>query len=107
MRFPLIILGAVGLTAAGLYGCAKAPGRPVPSEMPIVPSEISDFSTLYEAELLRLSRPRRKWRSCDRSRQSRVPGDCRRCHPASGDGEWNFWNLNACFCAERRRHAYR
>ncbi len=48
MRFPLIILGAVGLTAAGLYGCAKAPGRPVPSQTPIVPSEISDFSTLYE-----------------------------------------------------------
>src|ERR1700684_2945374 len=48
MRFVLIILGAVGLTAAGLYGCAKAPGRPVPGEMPVVPGEILDFSTLYE-----------------------------------------------------------
>jgi cytochrome c oxidase cbb3-type subunit 3 len=48
MRFPLIILGAVGLTAVGLCGCAEAPGRPVPSQTPVVPSEISDFSTLYE-----------------------------------------------------------
>lgn len=47
MRFPLIFLGAVGLTAAGLYGCAKAPGRPVPGEMPVVLSKISDFSILY------------------------------------------------------------
>jgi mono/diheme cytochrome c family protein len=48
MRFLLLILGAVGLFAFGLYGCSKAPGRPVPGEMPVVPSEISDFSTLYE-----------------------------------------------------------
>ena len=47
MRFRLLILGAVGLSAAGLCGCANAPGRPVPGEMPIVPSEISDFNTLY------------------------------------------------------------
>ena len=30
-----------------LCGCANAPGRPVPSDMPIVPSEISDFNALY------------------------------------------------------------
>src|SRR5712672_2967983 len=48
MRFLLIILGTVGVSALGLCGCAKAPGRPGPGEMPVVPGEISDFSTLYE-----------------------------------------------------------
>jgi len=48
MRFLLLNLGAVGLFAFGLCGCSKAPGRPVPGEMPVVPGEISDFSTLYE-----------------------------------------------------------
>src|SRR5258706_13422113 len=48
MRFLLVILGAVSLLALGLYGCSKAPGRPGPGEMPVVPGEISDFSTLYE-----------------------------------------------------------
>jgi cytochrome c oxidase cbb3-type subunit 3 len=48
MRFRLLILGALGLSAFGSYGCANAPGRPGPGEMPIVPGEISDFSTLYE-----------------------------------------------------------
>ena len=48
MRFRLLILGAIGLSAFGLYGCANAPGRPGPGEMPVVPGEISDFSTLYE-----------------------------------------------------------
>lgn len=43
-----LIIGAVGLSALGLCGCASFPGRPSPDEMPIVPSEISDFSTLYE-----------------------------------------------------------
>src|SRR5260370_23926857 len=48
MRFLLVILGAVSLSALGLCGCSKAPGRPGPGEMPVVPGEISDFSTLYE-----------------------------------------------------------
>jgi cytochrome c oxidase cbb3-type subunit 3 len=48
MRFPLVFLGAVSFTALGLYGCSKAPGRPVPGEMPAIPGEISDFSTLYQ-----------------------------------------------------------
>jgi cytochrome c oxidase cbb3-type subunit 3 len=48
MRFRLLILGALGLSAFGLYGCANAPGRPRPGEMPVVPGEISDFSTLYK-----------------------------------------------------------
>jgi len=47
MRFLLLILGAAGLFALGLYGCSNAPGRPVAGEMPIVPNEISDFNTLY------------------------------------------------------------
>jgi cytochrome c oxidase cbb3-type subunit 3 len=48
MRFLLLIIGAVGLYALGLSGCANAPGRPAPGEMPVVPNEISDFSTLYQ-----------------------------------------------------------
>jgi cytochrome c oxidase cbb3-type subunit 3 len=48
MRFFLIILGTVGVSALGLCGCSNAPGRPGPGEMPVVPGEISDFSTLYE-----------------------------------------------------------
>jgi cytochrome c oxidase cbb3-type subunit III len=48
MRTRLFILGAVGFSALGLCGCANAPGRPVPGEMPIVPSEISDFGILFE-----------------------------------------------------------
>jgi mono/diheme cytochrome c family protein len=47
MRF-LFILGAVGVSALGLCGCANAPGRPVPGDLPIAPSEILDFSTLYQ-----------------------------------------------------------
>ena len=30
-----------------MCGCANAPGRPLPGDMPIVPSEISDFNVLY------------------------------------------------------------
>src|SRR4029077_19344081 len=48
MRFLLPILGALILFARGLFGCANAPGRPGPGEMPIVPSEVSDFGTLYQ-----------------------------------------------------------
>jgi cytochrome c oxidase cbb3-type subunit 3 len=47
MRFRFLILGAVGLFAFGSCGCTNPPGRPGPSEMPVVPSEISEFSTLY------------------------------------------------------------
>jgi cytochrome c oxidase cbb3-type subunit III len=48
MRFLRLILGALGLSALGLFGCANAPGRPSPAEMPVVPSEVSDFGTLYQ-----------------------------------------------------------
>src|ERR1700675_1246868 len=48
MRFLLLILAAVTFFALGLCGCASAPGRPIPSDLPIVPSEITDFNTLYE-----------------------------------------------------------
>jgi cytochrome c oxidase cbb3-type subunit III len=47
MRFRLLILGAVGLAAVCACGCSNAPGRPSPGEMAAVPSEISDFDTLY------------------------------------------------------------
>jgi cytochrome c oxidase cbb3-type subunit III len=48
MNCHLFILGTVALSAIGLSGCASAPGRPLPGDAAIVPSEISDFSTLYE-----------------------------------------------------------
>jgi cytochrome c oxidase cbb3-type subunit III len=48
MKFLLFILAAMGLSALGLSGCSNAPGRPVPGEMPIVPSQISDFGALYQ-----------------------------------------------------------
>jgi mono/diheme cytochrome c family protein len=48
MSFYQLILGAVGLSALGLCGCTNAPGRPGPGEMPVVPSAISDFNSLYE-----------------------------------------------------------
>jgi cytochrome c oxidase cbb3-type subunit III len=47
MRFLPFIVGALGLSALGLCGCANAPGRPGPGEVPVVPSEISDFNLLY------------------------------------------------------------
>src|ERR1700730_6177738 len=47
MTFRLLILGFAGLSALGLVGCADAPGRPVPGDMPIVPDRISDFNVLY------------------------------------------------------------
>jgi cytochrome c oxidase cbb3-type subunit III len=46
MKVCLLILGAVCLSAL-LYGCADAPGRPLPGDVPIVPNEISDFNVLY------------------------------------------------------------
>ena len=48
MRFHLLILGALGLSALGLCGCANAPGRPLPGHLPVVPGEVSDFGALYE-----------------------------------------------------------
>lgn len=47
MKSLLLILGAAGLLALGLEGCAGAPGQPVSGDMPIVPSEVLDFDTLY------------------------------------------------------------
>jgi cytochrome c oxidase cbb3-type subunit III len=46
MMFRALILGAVSVSAL-FCGCANAPGRAVAGEVPVVPSEISDFSTLY------------------------------------------------------------
>ncbi len=47
MRFRLLILRVVCVTALGLCGCTNAPGRPGPGKVPIVPGEISDFGVLY------------------------------------------------------------
>jgi mono/diheme cytochrome c family protein len=48
MRFPVHMLGAIGLVVAlVLCGCASAPGRPSPGEIPVVPDEMSDFNNLY------------------------------------------------------------
>jgi cytochrome c oxidase cbb3-type subunit III len=47
-RTYILILGVLGLTAFGFGGCASAPGRPLLSDIPIAPKEISNFSTLYE-----------------------------------------------------------
>ena len=46
MRFRYLILGIANLSAFVLCGCAGVPGRPS-TEVPITPSEISDFSVLY------------------------------------------------------------
>jgi cytochrome c oxidase cbb3-type subunit III len=46
MSFRALLLGTFSVSAL-LCGCANAPGRAVAGDVPIVPSEISDFSTLY------------------------------------------------------------
>jgi mono/diheme cytochrome c family protein len=46
-RGRFVILAAVGLCALGFSGCAGAPGRPLPCDVPVIPREISDFDTLY------------------------------------------------------------
>jgi cytochrome c oxidase cbb3-type subunit III len=46
MKFRVLIFAVAGLSAL-LCGCANAPGRPTPGDIPVVPSEISDFATLY------------------------------------------------------------
>jgi cytochrome c oxidase cbb3-type subunit III len=48
MTRHLRILGTVGLTAFVSWGCAQAPGRPAAGSVPIVPSEVLDFDTLYD-----------------------------------------------------------
>ena len=47
MRSLLLILGVLGFAAPGMFGCTAAPGRPRPNEIPVVPSEVSDFGVLY------------------------------------------------------------
>ena len=49
MRCRLLILGTLGLSTLAGWGCASAPGRPAPGDIPIVPSEILDFNSLYGA----------------------------------------------------------
>ena len=47
MTLRVLILWTACLSAFVLCACAKAPGRPLAGDMPIVPNEISDFATLY------------------------------------------------------------
>jgi cytochrome c oxidase cbb3-type subunit 3 len=47
MRLCLLVFGLVVLSTFGLCGCANAPGRPLPGDLPIIPSEIADFNVLY------------------------------------------------------------
>jgi mono/diheme cytochrome c family protein len=47
MKHVPLIFGAAALLFLAFEGCAGAPGKPLPADVPIVPSEISDFGTLY------------------------------------------------------------
>ncbi|HEY4951106.1 MAG TPA: cytochrome c [Candidatus Acidoferrales bacterium] len=46
MMFRALILTAVSVSAL-ICGCANAPGRAVAGEVPVVPSEVTDFKVLY------------------------------------------------------------
>jgi mono/diheme cytochrome c family protein len=48
MTVRLLILGVAGLASFLLCACANSPGRPTPADIPVIPGEISDFTTLYE-----------------------------------------------------------
>jgi cytochrome c oxidase cbb3-type subunit III len=48
MKFRLLMLGTIALSGV-LHGCANAPGRPHADDIPIVPTEVSDFNVLYGA----------------------------------------------------------
>ena len=47
MKFRLVILAALDVAVICICGCSNAPGRPGPGDLAAVPSEISDFNTLY------------------------------------------------------------
>jgi cytochrome c oxidase cbb3-type subunit III len=48
MRTYLVMLGGIVFCTLGLCACASAPGRPNPGDIPVVPSEVSDFTVLYQ-----------------------------------------------------------
>jgi cytochrome c oxidase cbb3-type subunit III len=60
MKICLLILATAHLSAV-LGGCADAPGRPRPDDVPVVPNEISDFNVLFR-------------------------GNCAGCHGSEGKG---------------------
>jgi cytochrome c oxidase cbb3-type subunit III len=43
----LLLVSAAVVLSTVICGCADAPGKPVAADVPIVPSEISDFNVLY------------------------------------------------------------
>src|ERR1700751_6293095 len=47
MKFRHLVIGIAGLTALVLCGCSGIPRGAATIEVPIVPSEISDFTILY------------------------------------------------------------
>ena len=49
MRLAFTIFGFVIFATLGLSGCGDAPGRLAAETMPIMPSSVSDFDTLYGA----------------------------------------------------------
>jgi cytochrome c oxidase cbb3-type subunit III len=48
MRLRLLILYAAGFSVIISCGCAAAPGRPGAGDIPVVPTEVSDFTVLYQ-----------------------------------------------------------
>ncbi len=47
MRFCVPILGTVGISLFAMWGCASSPGRPAAGDVPVNPSEITNFNVLY------------------------------------------------------------
>jgi len=114
MRFLLLILGAVGLFAFGLCGMSKAPGRPVPGEMPVVPGEIR-FQHSVRAELRGLSRREGKGGAAIALAKSRVLAiaDDRFCVARRERNSWTSiqpafaQNAGACLPTNSRRDCRR
>jgi cytochrome c oxidase cbb3-type subunit III len=46
MKICFLILGSIAFSMV-LFGCSNAPGKPLPNDAPIIPSEITDFNVLY------------------------------------------------------------
>lgn len=47
MKLAPAICGLVIFASLGLSGCATAPGKPAPTDSPMIPNAISDFNVLY------------------------------------------------------------
>jgi len=47
MKLALAICAVLILASLSVSGCGSAPGKPLPGNPPVIPSEISDFNVLY------------------------------------------------------------